>query len=149
MMKEFDINKYVQLKKELRQRDIDDKFGTQHHYESQSKLYKPINESTMETTKNLKQTIVDNKQNLTDILVPFTNQLMRANDQREELQAAPFYTSDLPEVEYRESTPKKSIKIIDLDKDLNETDRENLDDLSLLLPSEVYEKKNRGNTTEY
>ena len=145
MMKEFDLNKYVQLKKELKQRDIDEKFGTQHDYESQAKLFKPI----IDTTKNLKQTIVDNKQNLTDILVPFTNQLMRANDQREELQAAPFYTSDLPEVEYRESTPKKSIKIIDLDKDLNETDRENLDDLSLLLPSEVYEKKNRGNTTEY
>src|ERR1700730_16907488 len=66
---------------------------------------------------------------------------MRANEQR----ALPFYTSGDDEYrddEYRESTPKKMYDIIvNLDKGLDETDLENLEDLSLPLPSVVYNTK--------
>ena len=138
MMKEFDINKYKMLKNELKQRYIDEKLGNQQSYESQAKLLKPIIDTTRETSKNLEQKIDDDRQNLNNVLIPFTNQIMRANDQREAIQAMPFYTSDILEDEHRESTPKKDILIINLDKDLNETDIENLQDLSLPLPSEAY-----------
>ena len=135
----FDINRYKQAKNEVKQMFLNEKLGNQQSYESQAKLFKPLIDTTRETTKTLEQKIGDNNQNLSNVLVPFTNQLIRANDQREAIQAMPFYTSDILEDEYRESTPKKDILTVNLDKNLNETDRENLEDLSLLLPSEVYE----------
>jgi hypothetical protein len=141
MMKEFDTNEYTKVKNEVKQMFLNEMLGKQQYYTNQEKLFQPIIDTTRETTKNLEQKIVDNRQNLNDILVPFTNQLMRANDQREAIQAMPFYTSDIPEVGYRESTPKKDALIVNLDKGLNETDRENLEDLSLPLPSEVYNNK--------
>ena len=118
---------------------LSEKFSNQQLYTDQEKLFKPILDTTRETTKNLEQKIVDNRQNFNDILVPFTNQLMRANDQREAIQEMPFYTSDIPEASYRESTPKKGTLIVNLDKDLDETDVDNFEDLSLPLPSQVYE----------
>ena len=130
MMKEFDINRYTKAKNEVKQMFRNEKLGIQQHYSDQEKLFKPIIDTTKETTKNLEQRIVDNRQNLNDIFVPFTNQLMRANDQREAIQAMPFYTSDIPDASYRESTPKKGTLIVNLDNDLDETDRENLQDLS-------------------
>lgn len=131
-MKEFDITEYSKLKKELKQRDIDEKLGNQHSYESQAKLFKPL----IDTTKNLGQKIVDGRQHLADVLGPITNQLMRANDQRE----LPFFTADYPEIEaVPQSTPKRDTAgiVIDLNRMLSDSDRENLQDMSLPLPSEV------------
>ena len=133
MMKEFDINRYKKATNEAKKMFRNEKLGNQQSYAHQEKLFKPIIDTTRETTKNLEQKIVDNRQNFNDILVPFTNQLMRANDQREAIQSMPFYTSDIVE-----STPKKDIKIINLDKNLNDTDLDNLQELELPLPSEVY-----------
>ena len=132
MMKEFDIDKYKKVKDEVKQMFLNEKLGNQQSYESQAKLFKPIIDTTREASKNLEQkleqTIADDRQNFNKVLVPLTNQLIRANDQRETIQAMPFYTSDtVEEEEYRESTPKKSTIIVNLDKDLNTTDIENLD----------------------
>ena len=131
------MSQYKRVKNEVKQMFQNEKLGNQQYYTDQQKLFQPIIDTTKESTKNLEQNIVDNRQNLQNILVPFTEQFMRANDQREAIQAMPFYTSDIAE----ESTPKKlrPIIIVNLDKNLDETDRENLQDLSLPLPSEVYE----------
>src|SRR5437870_8887518 len=137
MMKKIDINRYKKAKNDAKQMFLNEKLGNQQSYESQAKLFKPIIDTTKEASKNLEQkleqTIADDRQNLNNVLVPLTNQLMRANDQREAIQAMPFYTSDILEEEekYRESTPKKNVIKIDLDKDLNTTDIENLDLLNV------------------
>ena len=130
MMKEFDIKDYKKVTNEVKEMFLNERLGNQQSYAHQEKLFKPL----IDTTKSLEQKIVDDKQNLSNILVPFTDQIMRANDQREAIQAMPFYTSDIVE-----STPKREIKIINLDKKLNDTDRDNLLELSLPLPSEVYD----------
>jgi len=137
MIKKFDMNQYTKVKNEAKQMFQNEKLGNQQYYTDQQKLFQPIIDTTKESTKHLEQNIADNRLNLQNILLPFTEQLMRANDQREAIQAMPFYASDIAE----ESTPKKvrPIKIVNLDKNLDETDRENLQDLSLPLPSEVYE----------
>ena len=133
-MKEFDINNYKKVKNEVKQMFLNEKLGNQQFNTDQEKFFKPMIDTTRETTRNLEQKIADDRQNLSNVLVPFTDQLMRANDQREAIQEMPFYTSDIVE-----STPKKDIKIIDLDRKLNDTDRDNLQDLNLPLPSEVFE----------
>src|SRR5437867_1275625 len=56
----------------------------------------------------------------------------------------PFY-NDFPRIEnVPQSTPKKDVSniVIDLDKMLSETDRGNLQDMSLPLPSEVIKQGN-------
>ena len=138
MMKKIDINNYTKLKNEVKEMYLNDKLGNQQSYADQQKLFEPIIDTAKTTTKTLAEKIVDNKQNLQNILVPFTEQLMRANEQREAIQAMPFYDSLIAE-----STPKKERPIItvNLDKNLDETDLENLQDLSLTPLSVVYEKK--------
>src|SRR6185436_17036506 len=73
-------------------------------------------------------------------LSPFLRELQRRNDQVEALQNLPFHTQEIE----AQSTPKKkdSVLLYDLDKDLNETHIENLQDTSLDLPSKVMEKEN-------
>ena len=143
----FDINRYKQAKNEVKQMFLNEKLGNQQSYESQAKLFKPLIDTTRETTKTLEQKIGDNNQNLSNLLVPFTNQLIRANDQREAIQAMPFYDSPIP-TSQTTSTPKTDTLIINLDKDLNESDKENLDLLDLKLPSEVYESNEIQTTLE-
>ena len=54
-------------------------------------------------------------------------------------QYLPFYQAPIEDVP-RYSTPQKSIIYADPDKDLNTTDRENLEDLDLYLPSVVQQQ---------
>ena len=136
MMKKFDINDYTKSRKEVEEMYLNDKLGNQQSYADQQRFFGPLIDTAKTTTNTLAEKIVDDKQSLQNILGPFTEQLMRANDQREAIQDMPFYDSLIAE-----STPKKErpIMIVNLDKELNETDLENLQDLSLPLPSEVYE----------
>ena len=136
MFKKFDINEYTKVRNAAKQMFQNEKLGDQHSYASQTKLFKPMIDTTRETLKNLEHNIVDDRQKLSDMLIPFTNEIMRANDQREAIQAMPFYESLIPEAE---STPKKDTLFVNFDKNLDEGDRKNLEDLGLKLPSKVYE----------
>lgn len=138
-MREFDVKKYKMLKNELKQRYLDEKLGKQQSYESQSTLFKPIIDTAKETSKDLQQQIVDDRTNLNNILVPIANQLIQATNDRAAIEAMPFYDSNIQQDRYLESTPKRDTSgvVIDLDKLLSDTDRDNLQDMSLPLPSEV------------
>lgn len=110
-------------------------------YDNQSKLFKPITEAT----QNVADKVENDKQSLRNMLVPLTNELMRSNDQRQD-HMLPYYPSEIQryvddDSEIKSSTPAKNpIYTFDVDKGFNETDRENLDDMNLLLPSDAYKR---------
>ena len=101
MMREFDVKKYKMLKNELKQRYLDEKLGKQQSYESQAKLFKPIIDTAKETSKELQQQIVDDRTNLNNVLVPITNQLIEASNDRAAIKAMPFYDSDIQQERFR------------------------------------------------
>ena len=104
------------LKNELKH--LVEKLGKQQSYESQAKLFKPIIDTAKETSKELQQQIVDNRTNLNNVLVPFTNQLIEASNDRAAIKAMPFYDSDIQQERFMESIPKRDTSgmVIDLDK---------------------------------
>ena len=75
-------------------------------------------------------------------MVPFTREFLKRNDQVEALQSLPFYNTSPAIEDVPQSTPqKKQFLYVDLDGELlNQTHRENLQDLELDLPSEVQRK---------
>ena len=136
MTNEF-IKRYKEQRDRLRRQFESERLGEQSLFVDQSKLFKPLIEMQKETSKAIQDKIVASQDNA---LIPFVRELQRRNDQVEALQNLPFYTQEIE----AQSTPKKkdSVLLYDLDKVLNETDVENLQDMSLDLPSKVMEKEN-------
>jgi hypothetical protein len=136
-------DKFAKLYKEqrdrLREQFIAERTGDQTQYAHQAKLLKPLIETQEKTSKAIQDKIVTDHKELENALVPFTAELRKRNEQVDSLQNLPFH---LQEIE--SSTPKKdpSILTFDLDKLLNDTDKENLQDMSLDLPSKVLEYNN-------
>ena len=140
MTKKFNAKYYEKVKNDVKNMFRVQKFGSQQFDLNQSKLFKPITESTNEVSRAVQDKIVSDKENFNNILVPMITELVRSNDQREELQQLPYYSTEVPEPQpVKASTPKRSEIKADLDKEFNETDRENLQGLSLPLPSMVYQ----------
>ena len=140
MVKEFNVKEYEKVKNNVKNMFREQKFGSQQSHLAQTKLFKPITDTTREVTKNLKDKIISDRESFNTMVVPMITELTRANDQREALLQLPYYSTEIPESStIQTSTPKRKDVIIDLDQDFNETDRENLQDLSLPLPSEVYQ----------
>src|SRR6476619_1738516 len=112
--------------------------GEQIQYINQSQLFKPLLETQKETQKAIENKLISGQEILSNALIPFTTKLKNRNDQVDELQSQPFYNSNL-EIDVPQSTPKKkdSVNTYDLDKFLDDSDRQNLIDMSLPLPSEV------------
>jgi len=77
------------------------------------------------------------------VLVPFVSELQKRNNLMDS-QYLPFYNAPLEIQDAPQSTPVKS-KLkdvhIDLDQKLNTSDVENLQDMSVKLPSEVQKEK--------
>lgn len=107
----------------------------------------------MDTSKQLNEVLVSNQQQLANTFLPITNRLQERIDQVENLQSLPYYYTS-PEFEaLSHSTPEKAeaasqstikkgeVIKVDVDKDLDVTDKENLQDMSLDLPSEVLSKE--------
>jgi len=137
MAKVFNINEYSKLKKIVKNHFQDQKTGEQNLYQESSKLFKPLIESSKESTNQL----LSNQQNLSDSLLPVANRLEKRIEQVEDLKSLPYY--NIPEIKFvPQSTPQKSDDPGNPDDVLNETDRENLQDLSLPLPSDVKEQNN-------
>ena len=132
MLKKFDSTTYSKVKNEVKNMFRDEKVGKQQTYESQSELFKPI----INTTKETMQSIVNEKQNLNNILA------LRDNQQRLALRDVIQEMSGLSDVfsEPKESTPitQRNVPRVDLNRGFDETDIENLQDLSLPLPNEAF-----------
>ena len=101
MKSKIDIKKYKEQRDYLRNRFEADKMGDQVLFTDQSKLFKPIIESQKETSKAIQDKLAASN----DILVPFTKELEKRNNQLDTMYNLPFYS--VPEIEVA-STPKKS-----------------------------------------
>jgi hypothetical protein len=119
------IMRYKEQRDKLRQYFEAQKTGDQTLFMNQTKLFKPLIESQEESTKSIAENLMTNQ----DVL---TNALQRRIDELEFPMA----------IEY--STPKKDEDIDFLD----DTHKENLQDMSLDLPSEVQRKGNIQETME-
>src|SRR5271163_4241361 len=143
MCKEF-IEKYKNQKKQLKQYYEREKTGDQTLYTDQAKLLQPLINSQKDTSRTIQDKIVTGEESLSNALVPLVQELQKRNDQVEALQSLPYY--NIPEIEgVPQSTPQKEQQPqhinVDLDGELlNQTHRENLQDMGLDLPSEVQKK---------
>ena len=130
------LSEYERVKNVLKKRYEDERTGEQSLYIDQSKLLKPLIDEQKETARSIQQI----GQNTSNALLPYVMELKKRNEQVENLQSLPFYNTPYPSIEaIPQSTPKKDTSgfIIDLNKMLSESDIENLQDMSLPLPSEV------------
>ena len=119
---------YAKLKEEAKKYFQAKKTGEQDLFTEQLQLYKPI----IQSTKELEQNLISGQHELMEQIVPT------------------LIARNLPQLTFdAQSSPilKPGIKTIDLDGELlNETHKENLQDMSLELPSEVYAGDNIENT---
>mgnify|MGYP003547331360 FL=1 len=128
-----DINEYERQKELLRARFLSEKTGEQMVYKEQSRLLKPLMNVQTETSKIIADKISSNENALT----PFVRELQRRNDLEDTRR-------ELETISPLQVEPFKPIEpiYIDLDRNLNETDIENLQDLGMDLPCKVYESNN-------
>jgi len=121
MKKAFNTNEYARIRDEAKKHFLAKKTGEQDLFTDQSKLYKPI----IQSTKELEKSLVSGQHELIEQIVPALR------------------TRNLPQLEFDRAQsspiPMHAVKTINLDGELlNETHRENLQDMSLELPSEAY-----------
>ena len=153
MFKELNVKKYKQLKDEIKNSFLAEKLGIQESYANQSTLFKPMLDHTQTENSKLSD-------NINQILLPLTNELRRANDDktrskiREAIQnmsgLSGVFSSEGDDADYlqikgKESSSASSSELsstpikINLDRGLNDTDLDNLESLELPLPSTAYE----------
>jgi hypothetical protein len=124
----FNVKEYSKIREEAKQHFLNKKTGDQDLFTEQSKLYKPIIQSTKELEKSLKSGQHE--------LIVGQQELIK--------QTALEQARSLPQLEFH--TPEgprgiKSMKTIDLDGVLvTDAHIENLQEMNLELPSEVYER---------
>jgi len=132
------IKRYKEQRDKLRQYFENEKTGDQTLFLDQAKLFKPLIESQQESSKDILEKLATNQDVLTNVLQAAPQALQYPLDQ-------------LGIEDVLHSTPKKDEKImnINLDMDLlNDTHRENLQEMKLDLPSEVQEKGNIQETLD-
>jgi hypothetical protein len=139
-----DISEYKRLKEALRDRFENERTGDQVLFRDQTKILQPLINTQQQTVNAIKEGQDTSATALTNALVPFTRELRTRNQQVDMLAQQPFYNQELPAIS---NVPKEFVHI-DLDADLNETDRENLQDMSFELPSVVFDNKTIQETLE-
>lgn len=75
MTKTFDINKYIQLKRDVKQYYKDIKLGEQSLYENQSNLFKPLTDVTREQSQAIQDKLTSNQDILKNTLVPLQQRI--------------------------------------------------------------------------
>ena len=134
------IGEYNRLKETLRDRFENERTGDQDLLREQTKMFEPLITSQQQTAKAIK----DSRDVTTNALVPLTRELRRRNDQVDLLAEQPFYHQELPAI-----TPTSpDFMKINLDAGFDETDIENLQDMSFELPSVVFKNKTIEETLE-
>ena len=132
----IDPRQYTEQREALRKRFQAEKTGEQTQFLEYSKMFQPITEAQNKASKSIKDEMEKNS----NALVPLVRELQKRNDQLEALQSLPLYNEPPAIMEpILSSTPRKLMNI-NLDKGLDTTDFENLEDLNLDKPSEVHAK---------
>jgi hypothetical protein len=132
-----DPNEYKRVKEALKERFEAEKSGEQDLFREQTKMFQPLIATQQESAKAIRDKILSGQQSTSNVLVPLVKELQRRNDQVDLLAEQPFYQYAIGDAPRTEDEFIKA----DLNAGLNETDTENLQDMSLDLPSEVFTKK--------
>lgn len=131
------INEYKRIKNTLKERFDSERTGDQSLFREQSKILQPLIKPLISTQEQTVKAIQDSGTK------DLARELQRRNDQVDLLTQQPFYLDPLPSITPSSTTPQTASPIIniDLDADLNQTDIENLQNMSLDLPSVVFKSK--------
>jgi hypothetical protein len=139
-----DINEYKRVKEALRERYEAERTGDQDLFREQSKIFQPLIDTQQQTAKVIKDVQNINAAAVSNALLPLTKELQRRNDQVDMLAEQPFFQQELPAITHLSPEFMK----VNLDARLNETDRENLQDMGFELPSLVFKNKMIEETLE-
>jgi hypothetical protein len=131
------INEYKRIKDALKERFDSERTGDQSLFREQSKILQPLIKPLISTQEQTVKAIQDSGTK------DLARELQRRNDHVDLLAQQPFYLDSITYGTPSSTLPQTSSPIIkiDLDADLNETDIENLQDMSLDLPSVVFKNK--------
>src|SRR5271169_7162414 len=131
-----DISEYKRLKDALRVMFENEKTGDQNLFREQTKIFQPLINTQQQTVTAIKDSQDTSSTAITNALLPIVRELDR-REQADLLMEQPFYREDLPAI--AQSSP--DILKVNLDGNLNQTDIENLEDMSLELPSVVFKNE--------
>ena len=134
-----DIGEYKRVKESLKDRFGSERTGDQDLFREQTKILQPLINTQQQTVKAIQDSQDVNSTAISNALLPIVREL-----ERKEQSDQPFYREQLPAI--AEASP--DIKIVDFDANLNETDRENLQDMSFELPTVVFKNKTVEETLE-
>jgi hypothetical protein len=130
------INEYKRIKDALNYRFESKRTGDQYLFREQTKILQPLIKPLITTQEQTVKAIQDSGTK------DLARELQRRNDHVDLLSQQPFYFDQLPSITAPQtSSPMKDYIKINLDADLNQTDIENLQDMSLDLPSIVFKNK--------
>ena len=133
------MDEFKRLKESLKNRFDSERSGEQVFQREQTKAFEPLINIQKETSKATQDKIVSAEEARNNALVPLVQEMQRRNDQIDMLASQPFYQQqqlpDIPEEEILEDIR------IDLDKNLNDSDIQNLNIMSYQLPSILFGKK--------
>ena len=131
-----DMSEYKRVKDALRDRFENERTGDQDLFREQAKIFQPLINTQQQTVKAIKDSQDVNNMAISNALLPVVRELER-REQADSLMEQPFYREELSAI--AEASP--DIVRIDLDANLDEKDRENLQDMSFELPSVVFKTK--------
>ena len=137
------IKEYKRLKESVTSMFESERTGDQDLFREQTKALQPLINTQHQTVKALQ----DGQTANANALLPLTRELQRRNNQVDLLTEQPFYPQQLPAITPIVPTSPDFLKV-DLDAGLNETDKENLQDMSFELPSKVFKNKTIENTLD-
>src|SRR6266568_938416 len=133
------IEEFKRLKESLKNRFDSERSGEQVFQREQTKAFEPLINIQKETSKATLDKITSAEEARNNALVPLVQEMQRRNDQIDMLASQPFYQQqqlpDIPEEELLEDIR------IDLDKNLNDSDIQNLNDMGYQLPSILFGNK--------
>src|SRR6266536_518238 len=104
--------RYKEQRNALRRRYEVQKTGDQTLFTEQSKLFKPLIEVQKETSKTIGDKITTSQEGLSNVLVPFTRELRKRNEQIETLQNLQDMMLDLPSEVQEKGTIEEVLELI-------------------------------------
>src|SRR5271166_4426145 len=138
-----DTAEYKRVKKALTDGFENERTGDQDLFREQTKILQPLINTQQQTVKAIKDSQDISSTAISNALLPIVRDLER-REQADLLMEQPFYREELPAI--AQASP--DILKVDLDGNLNQTDLENLEDMSLELPSVVFKNETVEETLE-
>src|SRR6266496_2249291 len=134
------MDEFKRLKKSLKNIFESERSGEQVYQREQTKAFEPLINIQKETSKATQDKIASSQASTTNALMPLVQEMQRRNDQIDMLASQPFYQQQrLPDIPQEETL--EDIRRIDLDRNLNDSDIQNLNDMSFELHNKLFANK--------